>query len=304
MYTRMGGLVAWICLAALVASRVNATSYTFAPQNENSGYWHVSSDWSPNGRPTAADDATIPAGTTCRVTDAEACFKLTVAASGGSVGKLIIEEGTLELGDNSGITTAQTHTINGEIIFFGDAGCTLQVRDAETITGTGQIYTDPNLPAGGYGQLLWAGQNSHTVTITGSLTWRGSIRFHMSMDVGPDVKFETTQAAHEMFLGMANNFTQTSDFDGLLDISAGTVTVRRMILNGSSGEFRITGGSLVLDEFQDGFGKPINTMNNTLLLLTVCGGTTDVQLNLAGADIVFIGGTIQVESKRTAVWSP
>lgn len=309
-------LKALLFLGAFVQS-VHAVNYTFNP-NTATANWSDESAWfPPGGPPGPTDTATILADKICIVgpTNMEHCQSLTVNAGG----VLAIDRNNLMIGDNSSITPGGTSTINGTIEFLGDAGSVLQFGDEETITGTGEIRTDPTNLENAYGELFWldGGSPLDNIYVTGSLKLRGSIRFHIAMSVSQNVKFYADHSSHFMAFGPATNYTYDMKFGGELHVSAGMAQIQRADFNHpeNNGLFSVTGGTLWLIRLplnaqgQPDFGatevKP-DRMAATRLRFTVGGaGTLDdmITLGAAGLDMKETG-TFKLLKEKLAVFSP
>ena len=298
-------------LAGAFATLAFGDSFTFAPQSGNSGDWNVPENWSPTTLvpPGLYDDVTIPAGKTCRVAPAPAlmqrCFKLTVE-SGAT---LVIELNNLEIGDDLTGTPAQTSVIDGIVEFRGGAGSVLQLQNGETLTGSGEIRTDPTAtdPDDRYGEIFRADTTPVQTAgnIAGTLTLRGSIVFNMYLSISSGVQVICDNAADEMFFGPDNNNTYEIGFSGTLLVSAGKVQVRRMKFDGSTGRFEVSGGELELGRFPENpIFTPIPTMTATQLTFEMSGGLLDVQTGLGAKELDFTGGTIEVAKEVSAFWSP
>ncbi|TWT46325.1 hypothetical protein RAS1_27790 [Phycisphaerae bacterium RAS1] len=132
--TRKIAVVLVVVACASVLAR--ATSFTFSPQNGNSGYWSNQNDWAPNGVPGAGDSATIPTGKTCIVSSQnESITTLTVAS--GAVVRISGKDLTLALYNS----TEPSISLSGKIEMEKPSSVTprILVSGVLTFSGAGSI---------------------------------------------------------------------------------------------------------------------------------------------------------------------
>lgn len=243
------------------------------------GDWSDANNWvppPPAGQvPGANDTITIPAGHTCEVKLANQSIRsMTVA------GRLDLADRTLTLGSP---TLATTTTLSGTINLFDSfppnpaVHSTIRAYNHTTLSG-GIIVCENGKPA----EITWAGAATDTLHLSGMLVTpqfiKGGIFFNLNISTNAWVTLSPNGPDNFMYFGPeGGSAVYAFSGDATIDVGrseGGTVTCRKVNLNGATGEWKSasgaeieTGDGIVLESacIADATAIYFNVLENGLL---------------------------------------